>query len=266
MMKSVFKTGLLVTFSLFLGACSTIREYTMPPERNLLSGAGSMVVGADGKAVEFELINIDALLKEYGFRTQTGTIIQMSDDYTTQAKTPKYKLLRNELQDRIIAASNQRCGAYLRELVSTRAQTHMAWGGLATFLSGAASVVTNPTSAAVLAAGSTVSNGVLNLYDQSYFSSLAVNVISSGITRQRQALLEQLRDARKNKDPAEYPLNQAIGDAINYHAACNIISGLETAANATKVASTKSVLSQPDAKETKVVEEVKRALDAQKDE
>jgi hypothetical protein len=34
----------------------------------------------------------------------------------------------------------------------------------------------------------------------------------------------------------EYPVNRAIADALSYHAACNIVTGLEAAANATNAA------------------------------
>jgi uncharacterized protein YceK len=67
-MMRKFQTGAVLTLSLLLGACSSIRGLTMPEEDNLLSGAGSMMVGADGKAATFERLNIDDLMKDYGFK------------------------------------------------------------------------------------------------------------------------------------------------------------------------------------------------------
>lgn len=217
--------------ALATSACSTIREYTMPAEENLMSGAGSIMVkkpanGAPSSASGYELIDIDELLKSYGLN-EPGTVA------TKIAEGEKgYEYRRNDLQDRLLAASNQRCGDYLRILTSSNAQTQMTWGGLATLLSGAASVTSPASVAKALAAGSTVSNGVLSMYNEAYFSNLTINVISTGISKRREGILQQLTELRKNT-MVDYPVNRAIADALTYHSACNIISGLETAASAT---------------------------------
>ena len=122
---------------------------------------------------------------------------------------------------------------YLRVLTSSKAQTQLGWGGLAVLLSGAAAVVTPVNSAKALAAGSTVSNGILAQYNEAYFNNLAINVISAGITSQRQGILLQINEKRDH-DLVKYSVNRAIADAVQYHAVCNIISGLETAAVATR--------------------------------
>lgn len=207
----------------------------MPEESNLLSGAGSIVhTEKSKKAEDFELLDMDQLLKTYGFEDPQTVSRQLSD------KADELQYRRNDLQDRIIAASNQRCGTFLRILTSSKSQTQMGWGGLATLLSGAASV-TNPASAAkILAAGSTVSNSFLNLYNEAYFNNLTVSVISSGIAKYREGILTQITDQRQGT-LSDYPVNRAIADALTYHSACNIITGLEAAATATKSASTVSV-------------------------
>lgn len=221
----------LMTCILFTG-CSSIRRATMPDEENLLSGAGSVIVGPKkGEASEFEQIDIDKLLETYGFKNPK------SGEYINDAAATKVQLQyrRNDLQDRIIAASNQRCGAYLRVLVSSKSQTQMGWGGLATLLSGAATVTTPAAAAKVLSAGSTISNSYLSLYNEAYFNSLSINVISAGIAKHREGLLQYMGGER-SKEMNEYPVNRAIADALSYHAACNIVTGLEAAATATNAA------------------------------
>jgi len=221
----------LMTCILFTG-CSSIRRATMPDEENLLSGAGSVIVGPKkGEASEFEQIDIDKLLTNYGFK-EPKSDAYINDPTASQAQL-KYR--RNDLQDRIIAASNQRCGAYLRVLVSSKSQTQMGWGGLATLLSGAATVTTPAAAAKVLSAGSTISNSYLSLYNEAYFNSLSINVISAGIAKHREGLLQYMGGER-SKEMNEYPVNRAIADALSYHAACNIVTGLEAAANATNAA------------------------------
>ncbi|WP_337880093.1 hypothetical protein [Rheinheimera sp.] len=222
MKTSVLTSLLLVSL---LSACSTMRQYTMPEEANLLSGSGSLLVSED-KAEAYETIDINTLLSDYGF----SDIPQLAN---TDLGSDKLKYQRNELQDRVIAASNQKCGMYLRVLTSSKAQTQLGWGGLATLLSGAAAVVTPATTAKALAAGSTVSNGILSQYNEAYFNNLAINVISSGITSQREGILQQI-NSKRQQSLVEYPVNRAIADAVQYHAVCNIISGLETAAVATR--------------------------------
>jgi hypothetical protein len=213
----------------------------MPDEENLLSGAGSVIVGPKkGEASEFEQIDIDKLLTNYGFK-EPKSDAYINDPTASQAQL-QYR--RNDLQDRIIAASNQRCGAFLRVLVSSKSQTQMGWGGLASLLSGAATVTTPATAARVLSAGSTISNGYLSLYNEAYFNNLTINVISAGISKQREGHLQYMTGERK-KEMKDYPVNRAIADALSYHAACNIISGLEAAATATNAADAIKVAGKP---------------------
>ena len=222
-----FKCLTLCFLFFCISACSTIRSSIMPEEDNLMSGAGSIAV-SDSKAKQFEQLDVSALKNDYGLTSPKD--IKAAD---INADTFKYK--RNELQDRIIAASNQRCGMYLRVLTTSKAQTQLGWGILATMLSGAASVVTHTASAQAFAAGSTVSSGILSQYNEAYFNNLALNVISSGISKQREGLILQI-NKKRNQNLIEYPVNRAIADALSYHAACNIVTGLETAAVATRAA------------------------------
>lgn len=211
---------------LTLAGCSTIRGYTMPDEENQLSGAGSILSKAAANAPDgsFEQLDLQSLLVEYGFD-------KIKDLRPAGDEPNAYR--RNELQSRLLAASNQRCGAYVRALISSRSQTQMGWGGLSTLLSGASSVVSHAATAQALAAGSTVSNSYLSLYNEAYFNNLSISVITSGIDKRRELIygqILQLRDGTLDK----YTVNQAIADALQYHAACNIIAGLETATAATK--------------------------------
>jgi uncharacterized protein YceK len=241
MSRKILSCLFLLNFILLTG-CGSIRRATMPDEENLLSGAGSVMVGSTkGEASEFEQIDMDKLLTKYGFLDPT------SGEFVSDAKVPQGQLQyrRNDLQDRIIAASNQRCAAYLRVLISSKAQTQMGWGGLATLLSGAATVTSPVAAAKVLSAGSTISNSYVSLYNEAYFNSLSINVISAGIAKHREGLLQFMNSERK-KEMKDYPVNRAIADALSYHAACNIVSGLEAAAAATNAADAVKVAGKPE--------------------
>ena len=244
--RKILSCLFLLNFIVLTG-CGSIRRTTMPDEENLLSGAGSLLVratdGKDGKASEFEQINIDKLLETYGFSDpKNGEYFK--DDPATKAQ---YQYRRNDLQDRIIAASNQRCGAYLRVLVSSKSQNQMGWGSLTTLLSGAATVTTPISAARLLTAGSTVTSGVMGVYNEAYFNNLTVNVISAGIAKHREGLLQYM-DAGRGKDMKAYPVNRAIADALSYHEACNIVTGLQAASSATNAADAIKVAGKPSAK------------------
>jgi hypothetical protein len=173
----------------------------------------------------FEQIDIDQLIIALG--------LQQKDISAAAIDTALLKYRRNELQDRIIAASNQRCGSYLRVLVASRGQAETLWGSLSVLLGATATAIAHPLTIKAFAAGSTVSSGVLSKYNEAYFQNLTVSVISGGITRQRQEILKAI-DAQRTRGLVEYPVNRAVADALSYHSACNVVSGLEAAAAATK--------------------------------
>jgi uncharacterized protein YceK len=222
----IFCVALLV-----VSGCTNIRRLTMPDDQNILSGAGSLMTkklrGRKSSTDGFEQIDLDCLLKDY----KLSNLDTISDAVAVPSSVEKYRYLRNELQERLITASNQRCSAYIRMIVSSKSQTQIGWGGLAGLLSGAASVVSNVQMAKVFAAGSTVSTGLLSAYNEAYFNNLAINVVSAGISKQRESILSSI-SLYQDKPLPDYPVNAAIADALAYHAACNIVSGMEAAAKA----------------------------------
>lgn len=220
-----FRFALISVLVFSSTGCSMIRSVTMPDEENLMAGAGALVVGESGRVQAYEQIDITQLLKTYG--------LENPREFSSEANADGYKYLRNDLQDRLIAASNQRCASYMRMLVASKSQTQMGWSGLATLLSGAAAVTTPASAAKVLAASSTVSSGILSNYNEAYFSNLTAQVISAGISKQREAALVNIQ-SRRHSSLVEYPVNRAIADALSYHGMCNMVTGLETASAATK--------------------------------
>jgi hypothetical protein len=231
---------------LALSGCTSIRAVTTPDDKNLLSGAGSIMKNPTGKGDKvstegFEEIDLESLLTTYELTDPVEVGRQQTN------KGDEYKYRRNDLQERLISASNQRCSAYIRTIVSSKSQTQMGWTGLAILLSGAAAVVPHALTAKALAAGGTVSTGLLSTYNEAYFNNLAITVVSSGISKQRESILASI--SRFKSEPlSNYPINAAIADALAYHAACNIVSGMEAAAKATIAADTNSFFPLPRAK------------------
>ena len=184
------------------------------------SPSGGQKISTDG----FEEIDLEALLIFYGLDKPT--------EINQQALgSNEYQYRRNDLQGRLINASNQRCSAYIRTIVSSQSQARLGWTGLAALLTGASSVVQHAQTASALAAGGTFSIGMFNAYNEAYFNNLALTVISSGISRKRENIMSDI--AEKQTEPLHmYPVNAAISDALTYHAACNVVSGMEEATKA----------------------------------
>lgn len=230
-------TSQILTAILILSTsgCSHLRPLIFPDDHDNLSGAGSLITYGDS-GTQFKTINFNDLLVQHGFAKSDGTNIEI----VSTSPPENYKQNRNELQDRLIAASNQRCSLYIRLLTSEKSQNHMFWSGFATLLSGAATVASPTSAVKELAAGATVSNAYDSLYNQTYFQDLTMNVISSGISKRREALLEQITTLQSKPKDA-YTVNRAIADALTYHAACNIISGMEVAKDAVQEVDSKKM-------------------------
>lgn len=240
-MKKIMTVVSILTIS---SGCSSIRSITAPDDQNLLSGSGSIIQSGkqadhednDGNQQtieQFEMINLSDLLAQYDLNTPKT----LTSEKITSAT---YQYRRNDLQAHIISASNQRCAAYIRMLTTSKSQTQTLWTTLSLLMSGAASVISPASTAQAFAAGSTVSTGILSTYNEAYFNNLAINVISAGISKKRNSLLVNINQYQ-SRPLSEYSVNAAISDAIEYHAACNIITGMETAAAATQRANSADI-------------------------
>lgn len=225
-MKEILTLLLIPT----LAGCSYIRDITTPEDKNLLSGAGSIIQDekkGEEQASNFEEINIDNLLDEYQLNNPAKVAAE-------QIHNPEeYRYRRNDLQERIISASNQRCSTYIRTIMSSKSQANSIWKNLSLLMSGAAAVVNPTTTSQALSAGSTASLGILGTFNENYFNNIAINLIGAGISKKRDSILININKYQK-MNLSDYSVNAAISDAIDYHAACNIIYGMETAAEATK--------------------------------
>ena len=227
MKRSIICVAVLASM---LGACATNKV-----DGDNLIGSGPIIaskVGSDGTTLSndsLESIDLTALYGSYGFADPKVTAAGISN----KDNEAKDKYLRNDMQDKLLAASNQRCAAYIRMLVASKSNAEFTWSGIATLLSGASSVVTPVSIKNALGAGATVMNGESALYDKSYFNSLAIDTVTSGIVKQREGILQQITQERDG-DLSKYPVNRAVADALLYHAACNVVTGLQTAAGAVK--------------------------------
>ncbi len=229
-----FKSSLALMSLVLMGGCSAIGNALYPDDANSLSGAGTIVVatsdGTTSKSTQsgMEEIDLAKLLALYGLDDPK----KVAQDIGADGNKASLKFRRNDLQNRIIAASNQRCETYVRALIDSRAQTQTNWTSMTALLSGAATVVTPASLAKVFAAGATASTGIVGAYNQAYFNNLTINVITAGIDKQRTAVFQNIV-TNQAKEMTDYTIQAAVADAVAYHAACNIVAGMTTASQAT---------------------------------
>lgn len=150
------------------------------------------------------------------------------------AKTEAGAIYRNEIQSRIMAAANQRCQLW-KNYIATASSAVGFWSGIVGTATGAASIAFSPEGTKdALTAVSTTSNAVGDQFDKEYLFSLTMPVVVQGVESRRQEIGRSIEERRTRGDGGltllkDYPLSAAIADALEYHAACSVASGLQQA-------------------------------------
>ena len=103
---------------------------------------------------------------------------------------------RNRIQDRLIAASNQRCHAYTVHLRRMETSSGFIFGSLTTLLGGAGAIVTKAAQSRLFSGLSGISSGINAEYTKSYFSSLATQVVTPAINAKRAMIMEGIDGVR----------------------------------------------------------------------
>jgi len=140
---------------------------------------------------------------------------------------------RNEIQERILAASDQRCNDFKNLLQKKFANANFVSGVVSTAAAVAASVVNSVEGSKTLAGLAGLTNGYRSEYNQAFFANAAAQVVVAGIDSRRRTAYEQI--LRVRKDPlSEFPLEAAVKDGIRYHGLCSTVSGLQEAGEAVR--------------------------------
>ena len=151
------------------------------------------------------------------------------------ARTASYAAVtRNQIQERLLAASEQRCADFKALLHRKQSNVNFFTGVATSAFAAAGSITRSVEGARTLAGLSGLSSAYGAEYNQAYFSNLAAHVAVAGIDLHRSRIYEQILSQGKSKSIDDYPLQAAIKDAFKYHAACSIMTGLVEAQNAIK--------------------------------
>ena len=232
-MKSrIIVPALLVTCGLALSGCETynkvIGRHAPFGTENLidresfqkidlaavLTGGETRLLEPDGSDVSRQ--NLEKAFKQFNKKIEEATTVD------------RKKWLRNQVQERILAASNQACAEFKRELKALDARVNFVLGSLTTAVAGAGAIFSGGTSQALSGVAS-IFSGIRAEFNEDYFQMLTIQIITDGLGKKRQEIYTKILENRK-VDLTIYPVERAIADAIRYHDNCSLVAGLEQAA------------------------------------
>jgi len=144
---------------------------------------------------------------------------------------PRLEDRRSRLQDRILAASEQRCNTYKNYLKRVESAQSTTAGIMTTLLAGAGAIATHVTSVRTLSGLAGISSGVGAELNQGVFSNVASQVIVPGIDLARSDLRREML-TKRSQSISLYTVEGALIDAARYHGACTMNAGLERAGKA----------------------------------
>jgi hypothetical protein len=133
---------------------------------------------------------------------------------------------RDQIQERLLGASNEMCYRYKRYLQNLRSDANF-WLGTLTTIAGAAGAIASGGASQALAGAASALSGVRAEFNQEYFHNVTVATIWKGIEYRRQRAFDTIARQGQAKDTTVYPVEAAVKDAINYHAECSLVAGVE---------------------------------------
>ena len=142
-----------------------------------------------------------------------------------------YLRVRNDIQERMIAASERRCGRFEQHLRQQHSDTNFAIGLATTITAGLGALVPGLRASQNLAGSAAILSGSRAEFNDAYFSNLTVSVIARGISQKRKEEYARLSNLQQ-QDSTRYPIAAAVKDAVAYDSLCNIVTGLEQANDA----------------------------------
>ena len=161
------------------------------------------------------------------------SIDQFYQNIEKQSSSEK-QAARNRVQDRVLAASTQRCGAFKSNLQRAYSRTNFGLG-VATTVAGIGGAISSGLYTSKYLAGlSGLFGGTRAEFNQDYYANLTVNVVVDGIEIRQQEVFRQISLNGQSKPLELYSVEAAIKDAIFYHNQCSLTSGLQAASEAIK--------------------------------
>jgi len=215
-------------FVFVLGGCGTTQPIVGP----LLSTGYTNTSGAHQFFDEdtFEKIDLPTLLDPERKRQQldvgSSELERAFRAFHMYGSNPEER--RSRVQDRVLAASEQRCNTYKNYLKRVESTQSTMAGIATTILGGAGAIASQASAARALAGLAGISSGIGAELKQGYFANIASQVIVPGIDLARQDLRREML-TRRSQPITFYTVEAALADGARYHGACSINTGLDRA-------------------------------------
>ena len=158
----------------------------------------------------------------------TNTLKQAFDSFYANLETKDddgQVLGRNRIQERILAASQDRCNAYFTFLDGMDAETNFILGSFTTAVAGAGAIFTNLTTVRALSGIASITSGIRSEFNEDYFANQTMEIMRKGIEARRREIYTSIKTKQSN-DLKTYTVEEAVKDAIDYHGACSLTAGL----------------------------------------
>lgn len=143
-------------------------------------------------------------------------------------------LIRDDVQDKILAVSTSRCNVYKTFLRRQQADVNFSLGALTTVSGVLGALLPGARAASNLAGTAGIFSGIQAEYNQAYYSNLAAHVIVQAIELRQNRLKKELMEGRRDKSIQAYSMGAAINDALVVDGSCSALAGLMEAQDSIK--------------------------------
>lgn len=156
-----------------------------------------------------------------------ATVVSIGSENITQYKLDDEIAMRrrNELIDTLVAVSDNKCSTYSAYLKTFDGRNNSTLGILAITTAGLGSFVGGAATAKALSGASAIINGSRSALNEVWFSSQTIHVLAAAYENARQKERQEITN-RQACGIKTYTLSHGIGDAIHYHGACSLLTGL----------------------------------------
>lgn len=262
MNKWMYRTACLGVAGVMLSGCAMMQRKTGMRGRDLWPGIGfssfsqNQTIEGPQALIDqrFEEIDLALLLESGEFRAGACPFppLGQTEQEVSYAQrlqhafcnfyhsTNDKEQARNTIQDRIIAASNQRCADYKQFLKRFDSETNIFLGAAAVATGSAGAIFKAADTARALAGITAALSGIRAEVNEDIFQQRTIQVLTVGFEEKRKEILTEIFKHRRNMGAEkrtddsiiDYTVESAIGDAIRYHDNCSLVAGLEFAAYA----------------------------------
>lgn len=211
----------------YASVCRGFSLLPAAPDPNANRPLFSDIIVTTTAKTEQEIIGTKGLIRKVTYADNTDvkrTRTPVADPpFLVQFQTKR----RNDIQDRLIQASDFNCELFKDDLFLFRSDIGF-WLTSATITLGAAGAIVTNGLSQLFSAASAVTAGTAAAFDKTYFQEKAMPVLLKSIDVSRATVRDEILKKR-TESIDKYTLSAAIDDSFRYHQACTLRNGLDTA-------------------------------------